>query len=227
MKVFASRQDRRWVIAGLVVFGLGLAGLYLAIRTYLPFVFDPSESRRMVQQFGVIAPVVYVILHATQVVVMAIPGYAIAVVGGVLFGPVFGTLYTMIGVTVGSAVAFLIARSYGRPVVERVIREDALDRFDSFIQGAGLPGLFLFVLIPVLPEDVISFVAGVSHFRLSTFVVVIFLGRLPAATVAVLAGDGFATGGVLEAGIWILSLVSASAYTYYYRDGILDRINAY
>lgn len=227
VRVFTSRRHRRQAIVGLVGFGVGLAALYLAVRTYLPFVFNPEELRLVVQRFGVIAPVVYVAAHTIQVVVMAIPGYAMAVVGGILFGPFFGTVYTMIGVTVGSAVAFLIARTYGRPVVERLIHEDALEKFDEFSQKAGLPGLFLFVLIPVLPEDVISFVAGLSHFRLSVFVAVVFLGRLPAAAVAVLAGDGIAASQFLEAGLWMSSLVFASIGTYYYREEIFEQISAF
>jgi uncharacterized membrane protein YdjX (TVP38/TMEM64 family) len=227
VRVFASPRYRRLAIAGIVVFGLSLASLYLTLRAYFPFIFNTSELRALLQQFGVLSPAVYIFAHTIQVVTMAIPGYAIAVVGGVLFGPFFGTVYTMIGVTVGSAIAFLIARNYGRPLVERMIHEDALDRFDAFIQNAGLPGLFLFVLIPVLPEDVISFVAGLSHFRLSVFLIAIFLGRLPAAAVAVLAGDGIATNQFLEASIWLLSLVFASVYTYYYRDHLLERISAF
>jgi uncharacterized membrane protein YdjX (TVP38/TMEM64 family) len=226
VKVFSSRRHRRLAIAGIAAFVLGLGGLYLAVRTYFPFVFRPEELRVVVGQFGLIAPIVYIAAHTIQVVLMALPGYAMAVVGGILFGPFLGTAYTMIGVTLGSAIAFVIARVYGRPVVERMLHEDALDRFDTFAQKAGLPGLFLFVLIPVLPEDVISFVAGLSHFRLSVFVVVVFLGRLPAAAVAVLAGDGIAASQFLDAGLWLSSLVFASAGTYYYRDDILKRIEA-
>jgi uncharacterized membrane protein YdjX (TVP38/TMEM64 family) len=155
---------------------------------------------------------------------MAIPGYAMAVVGGYLFGAVNGTAYTMIGVTVGSTIAFLIARIWGRRLVERMLTEDILERFDGFSEKAGVPGLFLFVLVPVLPEDVISFVAGLAQFRLWVFVLVMFFGRLPAAAVAVLAGDGVAAGQYIEAGIWIATLILASVYTYYYRDAIIERI---
>ena len=227
MKLFASRRHRRVAIAGVGAFALALAGLYLVAWTYYPFLFDPEQLRAAVERFGPAAPLVYIAAHAIQVIFMAIPGYAMAVVGGILFGPVLGTAYTMVGVTLGSTVAFLVARRYGRPVVERMIHEDALERFDSFTGTAGVPGLFLFVLVPVLPEDVISFVAGLSGFGLPTFVAVMFFGRLPAAAVAVLAGDGIAASRFIEAGIWGGSLVLASAYTYRYRDEILERISEY
>jgi len=224
VKVFKNKRYRRLAIAGLVAFVVGLLSIYLLVSTYLPFIYNAEKLRAILQEFGIIAPAVYTVAHIIQVVFMAIPGYAMAVVGGYLFGTVWGTAYTMIGVIVGSTVAFLIARIWGRPLVERMLTEDVLERFDTFTDSAGIPGLFLFVLVPVLPEDVISFVAGLAQFRLSVFVAVMFLGRLPAATVAVMAGDGFAGGHYIEGGIWISTLVLACGYTYYYRDPIMDRI---
>lgn len=224
MKVFASRRHRWLAIAGLVAFALALLTIYWTVSTYFPFVYDAEQLRGMLQDFGVLAPVVYVAAHTTQVVFMAIPGYAMAVVGGYIFGAVHGTLYTMIGVTLGSAISFLIARVWGRPVVERMVTEDALARFDDVTESAGVAGLFLFILVPVLPEDVIGFVAGVAGFRLWVFVVISFVGRLPAAAVAVMAGDGVAAGKYVEAGLWISVLLFAIGYTYYYREPILERV---
>lgn len=224
MKIFKSKRHRRLAIAGLLAFAIGLFTIYWLVSTYVPFVYDAEQLRSTIQEFGVLAPIVYTIAHTIQVVFMAIPGYAMAVVGGYLFGAVHGTAYTMIGVTLGATITFVIARVWGRPVVERFLTEDVLERFDETAESAGVPGLFLFVLVPVLPEDVISFVAGVADFRLWVFVVITFVGRLPAAAVAVMAGDGVAAGHYVEAGIWIATLLLAIAYTYYYRDPILQRV---
>jgi uncharacterized membrane protein YdjX (TVP38/TMEM64 family) len=224
VKIFKSKRYRHLAIAGLGAFVLALLSIYLLVSTYFPFVYDAEKLRAVLQEFGIVAPLVYTVAHIIQVVFMAIPGYAMAVVGGYLFGAVNGTAYTMIGVTVGSTIAFLIARIWGRRLVERMLTEDVLERFDGFSEKAGVPGLFLFVLVPVLPEDVISFVAGLAQFRLWVFVLVMFFGRLPAAAVAVLAGDGVAAGQYIEAGIWISTLILASVYTYYYRDAIMERV---
>jgi uncharacterized membrane protein YdjX (TVP38/TMEM64 family) len=222
--IFRSERHRRRAFAGIGAFALGLGTLYGIAWFEFPFLFDAQQLRDILAGFGVLAPVVYTTAHMIQVIFMAIPGYAMAVVGGYLFGAVWGTAYTMVGVTLGSVIAFLIARRYGRPVVERLLTEDAVDRFDSFTEQAGVPSLFIFVLVPVLPEDVISFVAGLAHFRLWVFAVVMFLGRLPAAAVAVLAGDGFAQGHLIEGAVWLLTLVAAIAYTWYYREPIMERI---
>jgi len=87
--------------------------------------------------------------------------------------------------------------------------------------------MFIFVLIPVLPEDVICFVAGLSRFRLSVFIPIMVVGRLPAAAVAVLAGEGVATGQYVDAALWLGTLTAVSVYTYYYRETILDHLRTY
>jgi uncharacterized membrane protein YdjX (TVP38/TMEM64 family) len=222
--VFRSQAHRRRAVAGVGAVALGLGSLYGIAWTQFPFLFDAQQLRGILAGFGVLAPLVYTTAHMIQVIFMAIPGYAMAVVGGYLFGAVWGTAYTMVGVTLGSVIAFLIARRYGRPVVERMLTEDAVDRFGTFTEEAGVPSLFIFVLVPVLPEDVISFVAGLAHFRLWVFAVVMFLGRLPAAAVAVLAGDGVAEGHLIEAAVWLLTLAASIAYTWYYREPIMERI---
>jgi len=223
MQIFKTTRDRNLAIVGLVAFALFIGSIYLTIRLKFPFLLSEEALKEIFARFPAwLGMLVFTVSHIVQVVLMAIPGYAIAAVGGALFGPVVGLGLTMIGVTVGSTIAFLIARRWGRPIVERMIEEDALERFDEFAQSAGTPGLFLFVFIPVLPEDVISFVAGMAEFKLSTFVAVMFFGRLPAAAVAVFAGSSFASGELLEAGLWAMVLIVFSGYTYYYRDELLE-----
>jgi uncharacterized membrane protein YdjX (TVP38/TMEM64 family) len=220
MKVFTSKRTRRialLAVAGLVVV---LAGAYLLVRTYAPFLFDAAAMREWIEQFGAFAPLVFILAQIAQVIVAPIPGQVTAIVGGYLFGPVAGTAYSMVGVTVGSAIAFLIAQRYGRPVVERMIDGSLLDRFDGFVQTLGVPGLFLFVVIPGLPDDVICFLAGLAHFRLLVFVGVMFAGRLPAYVVTNFAGDGLATGNVIEAVVLVAALVVFSLYAYRKREEI-------
>jgi len=220
MQVFTSKRNRR--IATLAVVGLAvvLVGTYLLVRAYAPFLLDAEAMRAWVGEFGAFAPLVFIIAQVAQVIVAPIPGQVTAVVGGYLFGPVAGTAYSMVGVTVGSVIAFLIAQRYGRPVVERMIDGALLDRFDGFVETLGVPGLFLFVVIPGLPDDVICFLAGLAHFRLFVFVGVMFIGRLPAYIVTNFAGDGLATGTVLEAVVLVAALIVFSLYAYRKRDEI-------
>jgi len=220
MQVFTSAKSRRRVLLGILVLLAGLAGMYLALRRFAPFVFEPAEMRAWIRQFGVFAPLVFIVIQILQVIFAPVPGQAAALVGGYLFGPVAGTAYSMVGVVIGSAIAFTIARQYGRPAVERMIHEDLVEKFDGFVQTVGVPGLFLFVVIPGLPDDAICFLAGLAHFRLLVFVTVMAVGRFPAYAVTSFAGDGLATGPLVGAAVAVLGLVVFLVYAYHKREEI-------
>ena len=224
IQVFRSQQTRRLAIGVIAAFATGIVVIYALAQTYFPVLFDPEELNRVVQRFGPLAPPFYILVHIIQVVVMALPGYALAVGGGYLFGPVAGITYTMIGVTIGSSISFLLARRYGRQIVEEMILETHIQRFDNAVQSAGAPGLLLFVLVPVFPEDVLCWLAGLAHYRFRVFILVMFLGRLPPAVITVSAGNGIAAGHFLQTAALISSFLGIALCTYYYRKEILDHV---
>ena len=222
MKVFSSNEDRRRTLLLSLLVVVGFIGLYVATRRYAPFIFNAKALRTWLAQFGVFAPLVFVCLQAAQVVVAPIPGQVVALVAGYLFGPVYGTIYSLTGVLIGSAVAFSLAKRYGRSFVERVIDEGIIDRFDAFVDTVGVPGLFAFVLIPGLPDDAICFLSGLTKWRLRTFLAVISVGRLPAYVITVYAGGEFAGGRFVE-GIALVGVVIAlSAVGYYKQEAVRD-----
>jgi len=224
MKVFSSRADR-WqtlLLAGVVL--AAFVGLYLGVRRYAPFVFNAQALRTWIAGFGVFAPLVFIFLQAAQVVVAPIPGQVVALVAGYLFGPVYGTIYSLTGVLIGSAIAFSLAKRYGRSFVERVIADDVIDRFDAFVDRVGVPGLFAFVIIPGLPDDAICFLSGLTKWRLRTFLAVIAVGRLPAYVITVYAGGQFA-GGRFRTGIALVAFVIlVSAVGYYKQEAVRDLV---
>jgi uncharacterized membrane protein YdjX (TVP38/TMEM64 family) len=224
MKVFASRRDRwRGILVALVVAVL-FFGLYLAVRRYAPFIFDARELRAWIGQFGVFAPLVFIFIQALQVVVAPIPGQVVALVAGYLFGPVAGTVYSVTGVLIGSAVAFSLAKRFGRSFVEDILHEDVITRFDGFVEQVGLPGLFAFVIIPGLPDDAICFLSGLTKWRLRTFIAVISVGRLPAYVFTVYAGGELANGRFLSGLIIIAILVAFSVVGYYRQEAVRDLV---
>lgn len=220
MKVFASKDSRRTVIVSIIVIVAGFIGLYLAAREYAPFLFNATELRAWLAGFGILAPLVFIALQAVQVIAAPIPGQVAAVVAGYLFGAFWGLVYSMIGVMIGSAVAFSISKRYGRPAVERLIHDDVLESFDGLVEQAGLVGVFVLVVIPGLPDDVVCFVAGLTPLRIVPFLVVLLLGRLPAYALATYAGGQFATGRLLEATLLLALFAVISATAYHNRDWI-------
>ncbi|MBV0926276.1 TVP38/TMEM64 family protein [Halomicroarcula limicola] len=224
MRVFSSRAALWRGVVGLVFLTIAFVAAYLGARQYAPFIFDAQALREWISQFGVFAPLVFVLLQALQVIVAPIPGQILALVAGYLFGPVAGTVYSLAGVLLGSAVAFSLAKRFGRPLVERLLHEDVMTRFDGFVDRVGIPGLLAFVLIPGLPDDAICFLSGLTTWRLRTFLAVIIVGRFPAYVITVYAGGELANGQVTSALVLISAVILFSVIGYQKQDAIRELI---
>ncbi|MFD1597804.1 TVP38/TMEM64 family protein [Halobellus rarus] len=224
MRLFSSRADRWRGILILLLVSVAFFGLYLATRRYASFIFDAAELRAWIAQFGIFAPLVFVFVQALQVVVAPIPGQVVALVAGYLFGPFWGTVYSLTGVLIGSAVAFSLAKRYGRSFVEDILHEDVVNRFDEFVERVGAPGLFAFVIIPGLPDDAICFLSGLTPLRLRTFIAVISIGRLPAYVITVYAGGELASGRFLEGIALVAAVIALSAIGYFKQEAVRDLV---
>mgnify|MGYP002761005256 CR=1 FL=1 len=224
MKLFSSRADRRRGIAAAVGVAVLAVGLYVLVSRYAGFITDTEALRAWLDQFGIFAPIVFIGLQALQVIVAPIPGQVVALVAGYLFGPLAGTVYSLTGVLIGSAVAFSLSKRFGRSFVERVIHEDVIARFDGFVDTVGVPGLFAFVIIPGLPDDAICFLSGLTKWRLRTFIAVIAVGRLPAYVLTVYAGGELASGRFIEGMALIGVVIALSAIGYHKQEAVRDLV---
>lgn len=191
MRLFESPEARRQTLLRVGALALVVAGVGVALTRYAPFVTDPEWVRAAVDRAGPYAPLAFVALQAAQVILAPVPGQTLAVVGGYLFGPV-GALYSILGVAIGSGVVLVLSRRYGRPFVQRVVADEVLERFDTFVDDYGLLGLVVVFSLPTFPDDAVCALAGLTAIRLRTILVVLVVARTPTFVLATLVGDGLA-----------------------------------
>lgn len=220
IQLFASARARRRFLVHLLLGSVLLVGGAVLLRQRLAFFLDVEAVRTFVRGFGPLAPVVLIAIQAVQVVVAPVPGQVLAAVAGYLFGPWWGTLYNMVGITVGSTVAFWLSRRFGRTYVERILDEGALALFDAFVDRHGLLSLFILFVLPGLPDDVLCFAGGLTSIPLWKLVLIAIVGRAPAFFLVNVFGHLVATGDVYEAMILLALIVGLSIIGYLNRDQI-------
>ena len=112
-------------------------------------------------------------------------------------------MYSTIGLTVGSALAFLLGRWLEVHFVARIVRPETLKRFDFLMERQGaLVAFFLFV-IPGFPKDYLCFILGLSQMPLRLFLVLSTVGRLPGTLMLTLQGAKVYQGDYLFSAILI------------------------
>lgn len=143
---------------------------------------DHSRKKRIARflvSLGPYSSAVFIMLQALQVIASPIPGELFGVVGGYVYGKAFGFILSTLGLTLGSWIAFEIARGLGRPFVERFVRPEVLHKFDFVTTNAGTMVCFLLFILPGFPKDYLCYLLGLSRMSLMTFVIVSAIGRMP------------------------------------------------
>ena len=114
--------------AGYLQFGdyKGYPLMVMQGRPLLELLSDVQRVRRFVAGFGPWAPLAFIGLETAQVVLAPLPGAAMDLASGYLFGPAWGTLYSMTGLMIGTIIALGLARRLGRPLVERFVPQQTL-----------------------------------------------------------------------------------------------------
>lgn len=139
---------------------------------------------------GLKGPLFCVAAQFLQVVIFIIPGEITQFAAGYVFGAWRGLLYSAIGILLGSAFNFYLARFVGRPGLRSIISPATLARVDAqFAKARTKSAMFLLFLLPGAPKDILCYGAGFSHMSLSEFLVISGLGRLPALFASILVGS--------------------------------------
>jgi len=144
--------------------------------------------KSILQAAGPLAPLVFILIQALQVVLAPIPGEATGFIGGYLFGAPLGLLYSTLGLTLGSILAFLIARWLEERYVARWLPREILEKFDFLMERQGALISFILFLLPGFPKDYLCFVLGLSRMPFKLFLLICTVGRIPGTLLLTLQG---------------------------------------
>ena len=200
------------------VFALIVITLAVIYHNELRLIYtSPETVKQFIAGFGIFAPITFIFLQILQVVVFIIPSSVFTISGGYAFGTVLGTIYSLIGIMIGSIIVFYFSRKLGRPFVEKIINKKELDHFDVFFEKRGKLALFAARAIPMLfPTDVVSFAGGLTSIRLKDYILFSFLGFIPNLFILTLFGDELSHG-INAVALVILTILGFAILGYLFR----------
>ena len=119
------------------------------------------------------------VLGYAAATVAFVPGSILTLAAGAIFGLGKGTALVFIGATLGSTLAFLVARYLARGAIERRLEDQP--RFSAIDRAVGRQGLkivFLMRLSPVFPYNLLNYALGLTRVRLLDYLLACF-GMIP------------------------------------------------
>lgn len=133
--------------------------------------------RDYIASFGATAVLIFILFQFLQVVILPIPGSVSVGVGVALFGPLRCSIFSFIGILLGSIVAFTIGRVIGYKAVCWIVGKDDLDKWLKKLKGKDYLLLSIMFLLPLFPDDILCFVAGLSSITWLYFIIMIIITR--------------------------------------------------
>ncbi|TYS67464.1 TVP38/TMEM64 family protein [Sutcliffiella horikoshii] len=174
-----------------------LKGLLLAIlvgtllfinHNYLNI--SPEGIREWILSFGIFAPVIYIVLYTIRPLIL-FPASILSLAAGLAFGAIGGTIYTIIGATLGAIVSFLVAKKFGKRIIKNQTSNVRVQKIQSQMEENGFFYVLLLRLIPLFNFDLISYLAGLSKVKLSHFILATVIGIIPGTFAYNFLGSSF------------------------------------
>lgn len=172
-----------------------LAVLAVALVIWLSrSVFDVNaeDLRNWILSFGLWAPLVYIIAYTIRPLIF-FPASVLSIAGGLAFGAWMGTLYTIIGATLGAALSFVVAKTVGKSLVKKQWTGNAA-KIQTQMEQNGFLYVLLFRLIPVINFDLVSYLAAIAKVRFVPFALATLIGIIPGTFAYNFLGSSFVSG---------------------------------
>ena len=169
-----GKRIRIWAVAGFLVMML------ILIKIFFDQQFDSVESlQNYMKGFGIAAPFVLMVFQVLQVVVPVLPGYLGCAAGAIAFGTAMGFLYNYISISIGSIIAFFLAKKYGMDIVNVMFPKKRYEKWVAWIEKSRSyeAMLILSMLLPLFPDDFLCYFCGLMKMNSRRFIWMIILGK--------------------------------------------------
>jgi uncharacterized membrane protein YdjX (TVP38/TMEM64 family) len=165
---------KRLILLSLVI------GVILAIRlTGVSRFLEQETLRQWIMGYGALAPVIYMLIYSLAPAFF-LPGLPITIVGGVLFGPLWGVVYTITGATMGACVAFLVSRYVAGQWIQEKLTSPRWRRLDAGVERHGWKVVAFTRLIPLFPFNLLNYALGLTRIPFLHYAITTFICMLPA-----------------------------------------------
>ena len=223
-------RKKKWIAIGTIIGGMAV--LIFLLQTHPLFnqmLFDLKglmanieQLRDQILSYGPLAPLLYIILQISQVILAPIPGEASGFLGGYLFGGFGAFIYSTIGLSIGSGLAFGIARLMGDSFRHRFHQSRIYQRFNKVLYKNAFVVPFILFLFPGFPKDSLSYILGLSLMPWRVFLFIAVVGRMPGTLLLSYQGAQIYEKDYFTLAILLLVSIAISLPFYLYRRRILN-----
>jgi len=160
--------------------------------SFLSILQDHQAISAYIQNLGLWGPILLFALLVGQVFLAMIPGHALMMAGGYVYGPFVAVFITSTSTILGSQVAFWLARRFGVQLINRMAKPEKIERWNNLSARQGPLFYFFSFVLPIFPSDLMCYIAGLGKVSPKGFLFANISGRtICAVTLTMIGVMGF------------------------------------
>lgn len=162
-------------------------------------------------------------LEILQIIAAFIPGGPVEILSGVLYGG-FGGLFTCLaGCITASFIVFTLSKKAGTPIVEKLFNRKEREKFAFLNDSRKLETVvFILFLIPGMPKDMLTYIAGTTPMKVSRFLLISTVARIPALALSTFVGSTVRQGEWKTAAVIFAVTAVTGILGILYRDRLIN-----
>lgn len=190
---YTKSVKRISLILKLAALAVIIVGVPLYIFIFHHEILEDASNLRNIEhwllQYKGKSALVYIGAQILQIIICVIPGQALQVAAGYLYGFWLAYGLSMIGALLGSAIVFYIAQFLGHDAMHILFGErKVMEMLDKLNSKRGMLAVFVIFLIPGIPKDLCTYAAGISKMKLKPFLIISLIARSPGMMCSIAIG---------------------------------------
>lgn len=202
------------IIVYSIMYKYNMLYIFSSVTTLKNYILSTNEA-------GVF---VYIFIQFLQVVFLPIPASIICIAGSLIYGASMGALYCCVGVLLGSYVSYIVGRVFGYKLVSWIVGKDNTDKYSDILRKRGGFFLALAFLLPMFPDDILCFIAGVTKMSFRKFFWITLITRPIGVVCMAIFGGGyvipFSGWGIYVWAVILVLAVASVIIVYKWQDNI-------
>ncbi|OEH84974.1 hypothetical protein BHU72_07220 [Desulfuribacillus stibiiarsenatis] len=179
-------KKNQWVKIGILLVIIAMIAIVPSFRETAFNIVEKNNfvaMKEYIQSFGIWGPIISMLMMTINTMIIPLPTFIITVANSLIYGWEWGIILSWSGAMLGAALNFALAKIYGRPLVEKMVGKKSLEIADGFFEKYGKHTIMITRLLPILSFGIVSYAAGLTKIRFSTYWWATGVGQAPATIV--------------------------------------------
>ncbi|MCX7922735.1 MAG: TVP38/TMEM64 family protein [Clostridia bacterium] len=162
--------------------------IFVLFKTNIITGINLNAIGEFINSYGNYGAFIFIFIFAARTLLVIFPFSVMLIVGGNIFGPAYGFLFSMISIFISSNIAFFISKYLGKESIQKLLKGKG-EKLDLKIEEHGFKIIFLMRISCLFPFDILNFALGLTKVRYKDFILGTILGIIPETFSLTYLGD--------------------------------------